>query len=406
MTSELATDRRDVGVDETVLEGLAATFNAYVADGRLPGWMVTVWRGGRRAWTGRGGYARRASGEPVNEDTLWRIYSMTKPITALLVMGLVDEGLLSLDDEVARWVPELGAATVFVGGTPEEPVTRPSGAPVSVRHLLSHTSGLTYGFTFRHPVDAMYRAKGHLFGSSGKGLSESVGDWCSMPLVFDPGTKFTYSVAFDVLGHLVERVTDRPLDAALRERVLDPLGLSDTDWWCPPEKRARLADLELAPLLASWSEYRIGEQATRWPRMLGAGGGLVSSAADFERVMALMLGRGELDGVRLVAPETFDLMVTNQLPDGGLLEDLAQDGYAEEGYAGCGFGLGQCVVVDAARAAPLSVGTYRWGGAASTHYFVDPREDLAVAFYTQLLPTGTYPIFAQLVEGVYRSLGG
>ncbi|HEV2426667.1 MAG TPA: serine hydrolase domain-containing protein, partial [Acidimicrobiales bacterium] len=247
MTSELAADPRDAGLDPAALTRMAQGFDAYVDDGRLPGWMVTLWRGGARAWTGRGGFASRARAEPVAEDTIWRIYSMTKPITALLVMGLVDDGVLTLDDDVARWVPELEGATVFVGGTPEDPVTRPAGAAITVRHLLSRTSGLTYGFTFRHPVDAMYRARGHLFGSSGKGLAESVADWGATPLVFDPGTLFTYSVAFDVLGHLVEVATGRGLDAVMRERVLDPLGLADTDWWCPPEKVGRLADLELAP---------------------------------------------------------------------------------------------------------------------------------------------------------------
>ena len=398
MTLELGADPTEAGLDPAALARLADHFDAYVADGRLPGWMVTLSRGGRLAWVGSGGWRDRAGGLPVTDDTVWRIYSMTKPVTALLVMGLVDEGLLHLDDDVARWIPELDDARVFVGGTAEEPVTRPAASPVLVRHLLSHTAGLTYGFTFRHPVDAMYRAKGHLFGSPGKTLAESVSDWCSTPLVADPGTRFNYSVAYDVLGHLVELVTGRGLDAVMRERVLDPLGLGDTDWWCPPEKAERLAALELAPILASWAEYRIGDQQLRWPRLLGAGGGLVSTARDFDRVMAALLGRGGLDGVRLVSPEGFDQMVANQLP-GGLLEDLALDTYGEVPYAGMGYGFGQFVVVDAARAHfPMAAGSTGWGGAASTHYFIDPADELTAAFYTQLLPVGTHPLFREFGE--------
>jgi CubicO group peptidase (beta-lactamase class C family) len=403
---EVKVDPSSVGLDAGRLERIAAHFNRYLEDRRLPGWLVTVSRGGALAWVGRGGHRDRENDRPVTDDTIWRIYSMTKPVTAVVAMSLYEEGLFDLNHNVGRWIPELAEARVYVGGGPEAPETRPAAGPVRVAHLLSHTSGLTYGFQYRHPVDAIYRQKGYDFvWRSSSDLAGAVHDFCSAPLLFDPGTRFNYSVSLDVLGYLIERWTGQSLDAVFRERVLGPLGMTDTDWWCPEDKHDRLAELYLpgpdgAVAFPDW-----GRHARRWPRLLGAGGGLMSSARDYERFMAMLLNGGELEGRRIISRPTLALMTANHLSAGGDLATLAEDGYADLDGAGMGFGFGGAVVTNpAANLTSFSAGTYLWGGAASTYFWVDPREQLSAAFYTQLMPPSTYPLRRELQQLVYGAL--
>jgi CubicO group peptidase (beta-lactamase class C family) len=409
MTSlEIRAEPSARGLDAGRLERIVTHFDRYVDAQRLAGWLVTVSRGGDLVWTGRGGHRDRERALPVADDTIWRIYSMTKPLTALAVMVLYEEGCFDLNDDVGGWIEELAEPRVFVGGPIDSPETAPAEGPVRVWHLLTHTSGLTYGFQRRHPVDEIYRAKGYDFGWPAEAdLARAVHDWCSSPLLFSPGTRFNYSVASDVLGRLVEIWSGQPLDRFLRERLLGPLGLVDTDWWCPQDKQDRLATLYLATGGTSVPFDHLGRHATQPPRLLGGGGGLVATAADFERLMRLFLGGGELDGVRVVSRATIDLMTRNHLPGGADLRSMAIDSYGEVEYAGFGYGFGGFVAVDAAaNKSYLTEGTYGWGGAASTTFFVDRTEDLAVAFYTQLFPTGVIPVRRELQQLVYPALVG
>jgi CubicO group peptidase (beta-lactamase class C family) len=394
------------GLDPARLERIGTHFDRYVADGRLAGWLATVSRGGDLVWTGRGGYRDREARSRVDDDTVWRIYSMTKPVIALAVMVLYEEGCFDLIDDVGRWIAELGAPRVFSGGTASAPETVAAEGPVRVHHLLSHTAGLTYGFQRRHPVDEIYRDKGYDFAwTATKDLAGAVGDWCSSPLVCQPGTAFNYSVAFDVLGRLIEIWSGLPLDRFVAERLCGPLGLTDTEWFCPEDKRERLARLYLATPEGASAFDHLGAHATTPPRVLRGGGGLVSTARDYERVMRLILGGGELDGVRLLSRATVDLMTRNHLPGGADLPRVALDSYAERDMAGLGFGFGGFVVEDAvANESLFTEGSYGWGGAASTTFWVDPVEDLAVAFYTQLFPTGTISIRRELGQLVYGAL--
>ncbi|MFI5035526.1 MAG: serine hydrolase domain-containing protein [Acidimicrobiales bacterium] len=403
---EVKVDPASAGLDAQRLERITSHYDRYVADRRLPGWLVTVSRGGALAWVGRGGYRDREAGLPVTDDTLWRIYSMTKPVTAVVAMSLYEEGIFDLNDNVGRWLPELAEARVYEGGTIETPVTRRATGPVRIVDLLAHTSGLTYGFQRRHPVDEIYRAKGYDFVWRGTAdLASAVHDWCSSPLLFDPGTRFNYSVGQDVLGYLIERWTGQSLDVVFRERVIDPLGLSDTDWWCPDDKHERLAELYLpgpdgAVAFPDW-----GRHAQRWPKALGGGGGLIASARDYERFMAMLLNGGELEGRRVISRRSLALMMSNHLPGGGDLATLAVDSYADADGAGLGFGLGGAVMVDpVANRTSHSSGTFLWGGAASTFFWVDPREQLSASFFTQLIPPSTYPLRRQLQQLVYGAL--
>ena len=406
MVLEVEINPTEVGLDPARLARIATHFDVYVEDRRLPGWLATVSRGGQLAWTGRGGHRDRERDLAVDDDTLWRIYSMTKPLTSIGAMILYEEGHFDLTDEVSRWIGEFAQARVYQSGPASAPVTIPATEPMRVVHLLSHMSGLTYGFNYTHPVDAIYREKGYDFGwPPGADLARAVADWASSPLLFQPGTKWNYSVASDVLGRLIEIWSGQSLDRFFRERILEPLGMLDTDWWCPPEKADRLAQIYVPSNGAFVPFDQLGRHSFTWPSMLGGGGGLVSSAADYQRFMTMLLRGGEFDGVRLVSSRTLALMVENHLPDDGDLASIAIDSFSESDFTGVGFGLGFSVVLDRrANRSLVSEGTFGWGGAASTAFWVDPLEELTVSFFTQLLPSGTYPIRRELERLVYSAL--
>jgi len=406
MPPEIDVDPLELGMDPDRLERIQTHFDAYVADRRLPGWLATVSRGGELVWSGHGGHRDREQELPVTYDTIWRLYSMTKPLTTVAAMMLYEEGRFDLNDDVGQWIEALREPRVFVGGTAAAPRTVPAIEPVRVHHLLSHRSGLTYGFQYSHPVDAIYRAKGYDFGfADGADLATAVDDWCSSPLLFQPGTRWNYSVSTDVLGRLVEIWSGQSLDAFLRERLLDPLGMHDTDWWCPDDKQDRLAMLYVPSKGDSFRYEPLAKAATRWPRALGGGGGLVGTAGDYQRFMTMLLNGGQSDGRYYLSNRTLSLMTQNHLPDGKDLAEIAVDSYAEANFAGVGFGLGFAVLDDQrANKSLLTEGSFFWGGAASTAFWVDPMEELTVGFYTQLLPSGTYPIRRELQQLIYQAL--
>ncbi len=399
-------DAAEYGFDPHRLARIEEHFNDYLADRRLPGWLVSVARGGQVVYTAKGGHRDREAGAVVTDDTIWRIYSMTKPLTSIGVMMLYEEGLFDLNDDVSRWIPELGEARVYVSGPPTAPVTVPAIEPVRVHHLLSHMSGLTYGFTYLHPTDAIYRANGYDFGfPKGADLAKAVSDWCSMPLRFQPGSGWNYSVSTDVLGRLIELWSGQDLVSFFRTRILDPLGMNDTDWYCVEEKQERLATLYYPTPDGCIPLTDMSAISLRPPRIHGGGGGLLSTAHDYQRFMTMLLNGGELDGIRLVSNRTLDLMTENHLPGDVDLADYAVDSFSEDQQAGIGFGLGFSVVLDRRKNKSLvSEGTFAWGGAASTAFWVDPLEELTVGFYTQLLPSGTHNIRRELQQLIYGSL--
>jgi CubicO group peptidase (beta-lactamase class C family) len=394
------------GFSSERLSRITTHFNTYVEDRRLAGWLATVSRGGQLIWSNKGGDRDRERDLEVADDTIWRVYSMTKPVIGVAVMMLYEEGRFDLLDDVGRWIESFKELRVWVGGTPESPETAPAQNPIRVHHLLTHMSGLTYGFQRRHPVDEIYRNRGYDFSfARGAHLAQAIEDFASMPLVFEPGTQWNYSVAFDVLGRLIEIWSGQPLDVFVKERILDPLGMVDTEWWCPPEKEDRLAMIYVPARGESLPYEDLAKAVLHPPRLLGGGGGLLSTAYDYDRFMTMMLRGGELDGVRLLSSRSMDFMTENQLPNDADLTDLAVDSYREDQYRGLGFGLSMSVVKDARENKSLiTEGSYSWGGAASTTFWVDPFEELSVAFYTQLLPSGTYPIRRDLQQLVYQAL--
>lgn len=399
-------DAAAVGLDPARLERITDRFDAHVKEGRLPGWLCAIGRDGEVAWVGSGGHRHVERDEPVTPDTVWRIYSMTKPVTSLAAMMLHEEGRFDLNDEVARWLPEFAEPRVYVEGPSEDPVTRPTAGPMLVWHVLTHTAGLTYGFQRCHVVDAIYRARGYDFGAPEIDLAGAVGDFASMPLLFDPGTAWNYSVATDVVGRLIEVWSELPLDRFLAERVFGPIGMDETGFYCPEERRERLAELYL---YADGDTFRpagaLSASATRPPSFLAGGGGLVSTANDYHRFATMLLQGGAIGDTRLVAPSTVALMSRNFLPGGADIESMARDSFSESSMSGVGFGLGLSCVLDASRLRmPTPEGTISWGGAASTTFWVDPQEDLTCVFFTQLLPSSSYAIRRELQRLVYQAV--
>lgn len=401
-------DPGEVGFDATRLGHIDRHFDAYVADGRLPGYLAVVARHGKIVHVALGGQRDKEAELPIELDTLFRIYSMTKPITSVAAMMLYEEGGFELKDPVSAFIPAFADTQVYRSGSSLNPVTEPASEAVRIWHLLSHTSGLTYGFHHGHPVDTMYRAAGFEWGSPpGVDLAGCCELWAGLPLLFQPGSEWNYGVSTDVLGRIVEVVSDQSLDVYMRERIFEPLGMVDTAFHVPETHHDRLAALYVA-LPAGRGPFRMdsmGDTIKRPPTALMGGGGLVSTAADYHRFTNMLLGRGETDGVRLVGSRTLDYMTRNHLPGGADLEAVGRPLFAETTFAGVGFGLGFSVVIDSVANKVLSTdGTFAWGGAASTAFWVDPVEGITVSFFTQVLPSSTYPIRSQLSQLVGQAL--
>jgi len=399
-----------VGLDAARLERIGRHFGRYVDDGRLAGWLVAVSRRGQVAYLATAGVKDLESAEPVDAGTLWRLYSMTKPVTSVAAMMLHEEGAFDLRDPVSRWIPSFAEPRVYLAGSAAAPATRPAGEPIRMWHLLTHTAGLTYGFMHVHPVDAMYRAAGYEWGSPRQAdLATAVDTWADLPLLFDPGSEWAYSVATDVLGRVVEVISGQPLDRFFAERILGPLDMADAGFSVPEASLVRLATLYGADPTTRRATRLPGlpsnQAAARPPAMLSGGGGLIGSARDYHRFTQMLLNGGELDGVRLLGPRTVAMMTANHLPGGADLSSFGRPIYAESGFDGVGFGLGFSVTIDPVAGKLLgSAGEYAWGGAASTAFWVDPAEELSVLFMTQLLPSSTHPIRPELRTLVYQAI--
>jgi CubicO group peptidase (beta-lactamase class C family) len=396
----------DVGMSSERLARLDATMHRYVDRGKLPGVQTLVSRHGQLVHHDCYGMADVEGGRPVEPETIYRIYSMTKPLTSVALMMLYEEGAFLLENPVSRFLPEFADVRVWDGGTQDAPVTRPPVRPVTVHDVLTHLSGLTYGFHHHHPVDAMYRAQGlGDFSLPSYDLREGMARLASLPLLFDPGSRWNYSMSTDVCGGLVEAITGETLDEVLTSRILEPLGMVDTAFHAPESDLGRCCPLYTRS--SSGGLHRLWEPETmvRPPTFLSGGGGLVGTGPDYLRFCHALLAGGALDGVRVLGPRTLAYMASNHLPGGRLLNEMGQATFSETAMEGTGFGLGFSVIESPQAVQALcSPGEYGWGGAASTAFWVDPAEGICVVFMTQLLPSDTYPIRRQLRAGVYQSI--
>ena len=390
----------------------------YLDSGRYPGFSLVVSRGGKVAHLSAQGFADVEAQRPMETDTIVRIYSMSKPITSVALMQLYEQGRFQLTDPVSKFIPSWADLKVWQDGTPANFHTVHPERAMTVQDLLRHTSGLTYGFIGNHPVDALYRRAG--ISSPATSLADMCEKLADIPLLFSPGSRWAYSVATDVCGHLVELISGQPLDEYFQQHIFDPLGMVDTSFFVPDDKADRLATNYVHPSL---SPFGIPEgadpdakmlrlegnddkaSARSKPAFLSGGGGLMSTLADYHRFCSMLLGGGTVDGVRILGARRVQYMASNHLPTGGDLTSMGQAVFSETSYDGIGFGLGFSVILDPAKAGVLSSpGEFAWGGAASTLFWIDPSEDLIVIGFTQLMPSSAYPTRQELKAIIYGAI--
>jgi len=409
-----------VGLSTERLGRIAAHFNRYVDEGLIPGYIVLIARRGRAAYLHCYGARDVEACIPVEEDSIFRIYSMTKPITSVGLLMLYERGMLHLDDPASEYIPGFERLEVFESGNAESYLIVPAEREMTIRDLLTHTSGLTYGHMYAHPVDAMYRER-DLLGKD-MSLAEFVDHLKELPLLFSPGTRWNYSVATDVLGHIIEVISGQSLARFFADEILAPLGMADTGFSVSADQVGRFA----ANYERDGNSFRLIDKPSEstyltQPKLFSGGGGLVSTAGDYLRFSQMLLNKGEFDGERILGRKTVELMTSNHLPqnfdltnmDYLLYSDTRPEGVGmglgarhnlrrggmrtQTRHDGVGFGLGGYVLLDPAAAQILGTsGEFGWGGAASTTFWIDPREDMTAIFLTQLMPSSSYPIRREL----------
>jgi CubicO group peptidase (beta-lactamase class C family) len=387
----------------------------YIDAGRFPGTQLLVYRRGKIVHSTVQGFADLERKTPLRDDTIFRIYSMTKPITSVAFMMLLEEGRVALDEPVHKYIPEWKNLGVFVAGTAPAFLTRPPSRPMLIVDLLRHTSGLTYGFQQRSNVDAAYREKKIAETAT---LQSMVEELSKIPLEFSPGEAWNYSVSTDVLGYLIGKIADQPFEQFLKQRIFDPLGMSDTDFYVPAGKADRFAACYSADPPGRVTFHAAERKGTLTlqddptkspflspPSFVSGGGGLCSTAADYLTFCRALINGGELGGIRLIGPKTLRLMTSNHLPGGRDLPEMSRSLFSEASYNGIGFGLGVAVTMDPAKTLiPGSAGEYAWGGAATTSFWIDPAEELIAIFMTQVLPSSAYPVRRELRTMVYAAI--
>ena len=380
----------------------------YIAPGKIAGCQVMVARRGTAAYFKSFGDMDRERARPVQEDTIFRIYSMTKPITSIALMTLYEEGRFQLNDPVHRFLPAWRDHEVWVRGEGADMVTRPPASPMTMRHVLSHTSGLTYGALLDadpHPVNGVYQELG-VRRSDGETMTSFAEKLSRVPLRFDPGTQWLYSLATDVCGCLVEVISGQKFEDFLQQRIFEPLGMTDTAFWVPESKINRFAanyqraadkSLQLIddPLTSSYLTA---------PSFPSGGGGLVSTTTDYAKFCDMLRLRGSVNGVEIIGSRTLALMIKNHILNSADLRQTAIGSFSETAYEGVGFGLGFATTLDEISSGTIGAGDYYWGGAASTIFWVDPVEDLYAVFMTQLMPSATFNFRGQLKNIIYGAI--
>jgi CubicO group peptidase (beta-lactamase class C family) len=392
-----------VGVSAQRLSRVNKMMQGYIDDGKLASGLTMLARHGETFHFEPYGALDIESGTPVERDTLFRIYSMTKPITSAAVMMLYEEGHFSLDDPVGKFIPELASMKVYDGMGETGMRLVEQERPITIRHLLTHTSGLSYGFHQDNPIEKMYREADITHPDSTlQEMTEKLG---RLPLVTQPGTKWRYSFATDVLGYLVEIISHKPFDRYLRDNILDPLGMQDTAFYVAEENLDRLATVygaspngKIVPL-----DNTMVNRQRRPHTLFSGGGGLVSTAADYMRFCQMLLNGGVFGDQRLLSPKTIEMMRSNHLTDDMRPFSVGQSNASDT--KGCGFGLGFRVVMDIAQHGIIgSNGIYSWGGAASTVFWIDPQEDLIAILLTQFMPSSYYPLRREFQIATYQAL--
>jgi len=376
----------------------------YIAPGKIAGCQTLVARHGHVAYFKSQGLMDRERRKPMTDDTIFRLYSMTKPITSVALMTLFEQGHFQLNDPVSRFIPSWRDQKVWVSGEGGSMETVAPARPMTMRHVLSHTGGLTYGAT-NHPVDRAYREAGVGRGT-GETLSGFADKLAKVPLRYQPGERWMYSLSTDVCGYLVEAISGKTFDKYLQETIFDPLDMKDTSFMVAPRKADRFAANYERQADKSLKLIDDPERSNylKQPTFFSGGGGLTGTTADYLRFCEMLRRGGELDGVRILGPRTIELMHLNHLAGGKDLSGMAIGAFSETAYEGVGFGLGFAMTLGQVEAGALGGGDYYWGGAASTIFWVDPKEDMVVIFMTQLMPSATFNFRGQLRNIIYSAI--
>jgi CubicO group peptidase (beta-lactamase class C family) len=378
----------------------------YIDNGKLPCVQISIGRRGQLAYQCSLGKMGFEDTRPLASDAIFRIYSMTKPMTSVAFMMLVEEGKVALDDPVSKYIPEFASLGVYVSGKLGSFVTKPLDRPMLVLDVLRHTTGFTYGFQARTAVDAAYRELGLMEPKAKGDLKAFIQTLATVPLEFSPGTAWNYGVSTDVLGYLLQVIEGKPLEQVLQERLIAPLGMKDTGFSAPADQGHRIPSL----YFMSPEGIKLAEDPRRSSyldkrELISGGGGLVSTSADYFRFCHMLMNGGHLEGKRYISRKVIDMMMSNHLPGGKDLPDLSVSMFSESIFQGVGFGLGFSVVRDPnLTMIPGSAGEAAWGGIASTAFFLDRKEDLFAIFMTQLMPSSTYPVRRQLRTLIYSAL--
>lgn len=401
------------GFDLNRLNRVVDLCNRYVEESKIPCAQVQVAHDGNVVLRHTTGMADIESAAPLMDDAIFRIYSMTKPITSIALMQLYEQGKFLLEDPVEKFLPSYKNPVVLLGGSLFKPELRPAETVMTIRDLLTHTSGLTYGFHFQNNLDQMYRDKklgGPLTGGEGRAdasLEEAIDIMGGLPLLFDPGTAWNYSMSTDVCGRLIEVIGDCKFDDYLEKNIFSPLGMIDTGFLVPQDKIHRFTSTYI---LNESGALEVTDPAQNSPYQkerlfLSGGGGLVSTTDDYQRFVDMLSNEGAADGNQIIGRRTLELMTMNHLPQGKLLNEVGRSTFSETALAGMGFGLGFSVLMDPAANAGLgTIGEFAWGGAASTRFWVDPVEKVSCIFMTQFMPSGYYPIRRELTTSVYQAI--
>ncbi|MFZ0678448.1 serine hydrolase domain-containing protein [Candidatus Binatus sp.] len=376
----------------------------YIAPGKIAGCQTLVARHSHVAYFKSQGLMDRERRKPVTDDTIFRLYSMTKPITSVALMTLFEQGHFQLNDPVSRFIPAWRDHKVWVSGEDASIETAAPVRPMTMRHVLSHTGGLTYGAT-NHPVDRAYRDAGVGRGA-GETLSGFAEKLAKVPLRYQPGERWMYSLSTDVCGYLVEAISGKSFDRYLQETIFDPLDMKDTAFMVAQRKADRFAANYERQADKTLKLIDDPERSNylKQPTFFSGGGGLTGTTADYLRFCEMLRRGGELDGVRILGPRTIELMHLNHLAGGKDLSGMAIGAFSETAYEGVGFGLGFAMTLGQVEAGALGGGDYYWGGAASTIFWVDPKEDMLVIFMTQLMPSATFNFRGQLRNIIYSAI--
>ena len=370
-----------------------AYLQGYIDQEKLAGSSFAIMRRGHLVYYKAFGEASKETNQPMQSDTIHRIYSMSKPITSVALLTLYEKGKFQLDDPIEKYLPEFKDMQVLTGGTPAMPATRHARGSITPRHIMTHTAGLTYGFEgVPDAVDQMYRH--HKVGDFDDDLTNFSEKISQLPLRFDPGSSWNYSYGTDLQGRLIEALSGVDFESYLQENLFDPLGMIDTGFVLPSNSVNRFATNYARPLGPLVPFEKPDSSPYLEDRSFkSGGGGLVSTLPDYLRFGQMLANKGELEGTRILSRKTVEYATQNHLPDNKDMESMGAGGFSESAFKGVGFCLLGSVCINPAAAPNMqSIGDYGWGGAAGTRFWVDPQEDIMCVFMTQFMPGGRYPV--------------